>query len=63
MIERGPTYCLYIGNLSQKTFDLDLYKHFTSKGYKLQSAKIMFEKDSSRSKGFGYLNFHEKEEA
>lgn len=23
----------------------------------------MFEKDSSRSKGFGYLNFHEKNEA
>jgi RNA recognition motif-containing protein len=23
----------------------------------------MFEKDSSISKGFGYLNFHEKEEA
>ena len=26
--ERAPTYSLYIGNLSQKTFDLDLYKFF-----------------------------------
>lgn len=63
MIERGPTFSLYIGNLSQKTFDLDLYKHFTSKGYKLYSAKIMFDKETNKSKGFGYLNFGDKDEA
>jgi len=61
--DRAPTHSLYIGNLSNKTYDLDLYKFFTSKGYKVQSAKVMFQQETSRSKGFGYLNFNDQEEA
>lgn len=54
---------LYVGNLSQKTFDLDLYKYFHVKGYKLASAKVMFDRDTSKSKGYGYLNFYNETEA
>ena len=60
--ERGPQFSLYIGNLSVNTFDLDLYKYFTSRGFKLQGAKVMFDKETHRSKGFGYLNFNDSEE-
>ena len=46
------------GNLSDKTFDLDLLKFFNTKGYKIASAKVMFDNETKRSKGFGYLNFY-----
>ncbi len=49
---------LYVGNLSDKTFDLDLYKYFDSRGYKLAGAKVMFDRETSKSKLHGYLNFH-----
>lgn len=61
--DRAPQHTLYIGNLSNKTYDLDLYKFFSSKGYKVQSAKVMFHQETSRSKGFGYLNFNDQDEA
>jgi polyadenylate-binding protein len=54
---------LYIGNLSPKTFDLDLYKHFKSKGYAIAGVKVMFSKESRQSRGYGYLNFYADEEA
>jgi len=42
---------------------LDLYKFFTANGYTIQSAKVMFDKDTNKSLGFGYLNFREEDEA
>ena len=56
-------FTLYVGNLSDKTFDLDLLKFFNTKGYKLASVKVMFNPETKRSKGFGYLNFYSQEEA
>lgn len=61
--DRGTLYSLYIGNLSKETYDLDLYKFFSSKGFRVQSAKVMFDKDTNKSLGFGYLNFIEEEES
>ena len=55
--------CLYVGNLTQTTFDNDLFKHFTSKGYKLKNAKVMLDYTTKRSKCFGYLNFFDQSEA
>lgn len=57
--DRGTQYSLYIGNLSKDTYDLDLYKFFSSNGFRIQSAKVMFDKDTNKSLGFGYLNFLE----
>lgn len=57
-----PSHALYIGNLSDTTFDLDLFKFFQARDYKLKSARVMFD-DQSRSKRFGYLNFHDAAEA
>lgn len=60
--KHDPTHALYIGNLADTTFDLDLFKFFQSRNYKLKSARVMFD-DQSRSKRFGYLNFHDAAEA
>lgn len=60
--EYPKTYTLYVGNLSDKTFDLDLHKFFSRK-YHIASAKVMFDNESKRSKCFGYLNFYSQEEA
>lgn len=54
---------LYIGNLSPKTFDLDLYKYFKNQGYSIAGVRVMFSKESRQSKGYGYLNFYSDEEA
>jgi len=60
--KRDPSHSLYIGNLPDTMFDLDLYKHFTSRGFKLKNARVMFD-EANRSKRFGYLNFHDASEA
>lgn len=52
-----------MGNISPKVFDLDLFRFFATRGYKLHSAKIIYDKETQKSKGFGYLNFHEEAEA
>lgn len=55
---------LYIGNLPKDYFyDLDLYKFFTNKGYKVKSAKICVDKKSGRHLQYGYINFFADEEA
>jgi len=51
-------HSLYIGNLSSKTFDLDLYKFFKAQGYAIAGVKVMFNKESRQSRGYGYLNFY-----
>lgn len=61
--DRGVQFSLYIGNLSKETYDLDLYKFFQTRGYRVQSAKVMFDKDTNKSLGFGYLNFIEEDES
>lgn len=32
---------LYVGNLPENYYDLDLYKFFTSKGYQVLNAKVV----------------------
>ena len=55
--------CINVSNLSPTTFDNDLFKHFSSKGYKVASVRVIMDHMTSKSKCFGYLNFHAPEEA
>ena len=55
--------CLYIGNLSNTTFDNDLFKFFKNKGYSLRNAQVMVNNETRKSKQYGYLNFYNEEEA
>ena len=53
---------LYVGNLSWSTRDDDLHQQFSAFGT-VQSAKVMTERDSGRSKGFGFVEMSSAAEA
>ena len=55
---------LYVSNLPKENFfDLDFYRLFTSKNYRVKSAKIVLDSKTSKSRGYGYLQFTEQAEA
>ena len=53
---------LYVGNLSYSVRDDDLQQQFSGFG-QVQSAKVMMERDTGRSKGFGFVEMSNSEEA
>ena len=53
---------LYVGNLSYSVRDDDLQQHFSAYG-QVQSAKVMMERDTGRSKGFGFVEMSTADEA
>jgi RNA recognition motif-containing protein len=53
---------LYVGNLSYSVRDDDLQQQFSVFGH-VQSAKVMMERDTGRSKGFGFVEMSSAEEA
>lgn len=53
---------LYVGNLSYSVRDDDLQQHFSAFG-NVQSAKVMMERDTGRSKGFGFVEMSTAQEA
>ncbi len=53
---------LYVGNLSSSVRDDDLQQEFAAFG-SVQSAKVMMERDTGRSKGFGFVEMSSPAEA
>lgn len=53
---------LYVGNLSYSVRDDDLQQQFSFFG-QVQSAKVMMERDTGRSKGFGFVEMSSSQEA
>ena len=53
---------IYIGNLSYDVTDRDLQSAFSAFGG-VTSAKVVMDMDSGRSKGFGFVEFEDAEEA
>ena len=53
---------LYVGNLSYSVRDDDLQQEFAAFG-SVQSAKVMMERDTGRSKGFGFVEMSSPAEA
>ncbi|MBD3246205.1 MAG: RNA-binding protein [Candidatus Omnitrophica bacterium] len=54
---------LYIGNLNYDTNESDLKGFIEEKGINVQDVKIIRDKYTSRSKGFGFAEFDTEEEA
>lgn len=52
---------LYVGNLSYRLTDTEFEEMFAAFGDVL-SAKIIMERETNRSKGFGFVEFGSKEE-
>ncbi len=61
---KGPTVGnkLYVGNLSYSVRDEHLQQQFAEFG-NITSAKVMMDRDSGRSKGFGFVEMGSDEEA
>jgi len=53
---------LYVGNLPYSMRDDDLQQHFSAFGA-VQSAKVMMDRDTGRSKGFGFVEMGSGAEA
>jgi RNA recognition motif-containing protein len=46
---------LYVGSLPYSVTDDSLLQLFTEKGYKPVSARVIMDRDTGRSKGFGFV--------
>ncbi len=53
---------LYIGNLPYSVDDEKLHQHFSQFG-QVESAKVITDRESGRSKGFGFVEMSSDEEA
>jgi RNA recognition motif-containing protein len=53
---------LYVGNLSYETADADLAKLFEPYGT-VQSAQVIMDRETGRSKGFGFVEMGSDQEA
>lgn len=53
---------LYVGNLPYGVRDIDLEQAFVQFGT-VSSAKVMMERETGRSKGFGFVEMHSESEA
>ncbi len=53
---------LYVGNLPFTTTDQDLNEMFTQAG-QVASAKVIMDRDSGRSKGFGFVEMNSETDA
>ena len=46
---------LYVGNLSFEVSDETLHELFSSNGFQVESAKVIRDKQTGRSRGFGFV--------
>jgi len=53
---------LYVGNISYQTSENDLQEYFSQAG-EVVSVKIIIDRDSNRSKGFGFIEMATEEGA
>ena len=53
---------IYVGNLSYDTQDQDLHDAFAAYGA-VESARVITDRDSGRSRGFGFVEMPDKSEA
>ena len=53
---------LYVGNLAYSVSDSDLQQMFTAYG-SVQSASVIMDRDTGRSKGFGFVEMGSDQEA
>jgi RNA recognition motif-containing protein len=54
---------LYVGNLAFSMTDDTLMQLFTGKGYKVGSARIITDRETGRSRGFGFVELAPEDDA
>ncbi len=53
---------LYVGNLSFRVTDDDLFEHFSQAGA-VESANVVMDRETGRSRGFGFVEMGSDDEA
>ena len=53
---------LYVGNLSFRVSSDDLFEHFSQAG-QVESANVVIERETGRSRGFGFVEMSSEDEA
>jgi RNA recognition motif-containing protein len=54
---------LYVGNLSYSTTDESLLQLFAEKGYKPVSARVITDRETGQSRGFGFIELGPQDNA
>ncbi len=54
---------LYVGSLPYSVTDDSLFQLFTSKGYKPVSARIIIDRETGRSRGYGFVELGPEDDA
>ena len=54
---------LYVGSLPYSVTDESLLQLFTGKGYRPVSARVIMDRDTGRSKGFGFVELGPEDDA
>jgi cold-inducible RNA-binding protein len=54
---------LYIGNLSFEVTDEGLQRMFVDKGYQVASARVICDRETGRSRGFGFVELGSNDDA
>ncbi len=54
---------LYVGNLSFNMTDESLLQLFNSKGYQVTSARVITDRETGRSRGFGFVELGASDDA
>ena len=54
---------LYVGNLSFNMTDESLLQLFNSKGYQVTSARVITDRETGRSRGFGFVELGANDDA
>lgn len=62
--EKNQYPSLYVDNLPKEGFlDLDFFKFFQKHGFNVKTAKVVLDRRTNKSRGYGYLQFYNKDEA
>jgi cold-inducible RNA-binding protein len=54
---------IFVGNLSFEVTDDGLQQLFTGKGYQVTSARVITDRETGRSRGFGFVELGSRDEA
>jgi cold-inducible RNA-binding protein len=54
---------LYVGNLAFSMTDESLLQLFTGKGYKVSSARVITDRETGQSRGFGFVELGPEDDA
>jgi len=54
---------LYVGNLSFEVTDESLQQAFSGKGFQVASARVIRDRESGRSRGFGFVELGAEEDS